>query len=57
VKKLIGVTVSASDLDWLTLRPSMLVDRARTGRVSLGAAQPHEVSRDDVAATLAELLA
>jgi uncharacterized protein YbjT (DUF2867 family) len=57
VKKLVDVTVSASDLDWLILRPSMLVDRAGTGRVSLGPAQPHdEIAREDVAATLAELL-
>ncbi|GAA1760387.1 NAD(P)H-binding protein [Agromyces humatus] len=57
VKKLVDVTVSSSDLDWLILRPSMLVDRAGTGTISLGPAQPHdEVSREDVAATLAELL-
>jgi hypothetical protein len=35
----------------------MLVDRDGTGRVALGPAQPHdEVTREDVAATLAELL-
>jgi Predicted nucleoside-diphosphate-sugar epimerases len=57
VKKLIDVTVSVSDLDWLILRPSMLVDRAGIGTVSLGPAQPHdEIAREDVAATLAELL-
>lgn len=57
VKKLVDVTVSAADLDWLILRPSMLVDRAGTGRVALGPAQPHdEIARQDVAATLAELL-
>ena len=57
VKKLTDVAVSLSDLDWLVLRPSMLVDRAGTGRVALGPAQPHdEISREDVAATLAELL-
>lgn len=57
VKKLTDVAVSLSDLDWLILRPSMLVDRPGTGRVSLGPAQPHdEISRQDVAATLAELL-
>lgn len=57
VKKLVDVTVSATDLDWLILRPSMLVDRAGTGRIALGPAQPHdEIARDDVAATLAELL-
>lgn len=57
VKKLTDVAVSVSDLDWLILRPSMLVDRAGTGRIALGPAQPHdEISRADVAATLAELL-
>jgi len=57
VKKLVDVTVTMSGLDWLILRPSMLVDHPGIGRVSLGPAQPHdEISRDDVAATLAELL-
>ena len=57
VKKLVDVTVSESELDWLILRPSMLVDRAGVGTVSLGPAQPHdEIAREDVAATLAELL-
>ncbi|WP_369138743.1 NAD(P)H-binding protein [Modestobacter versicolor] len=57
VKKLTDVAVSSSDLDWLIVRPSMLVDRAGTGRVALGPAQPHdEIAREDVAATLAELL-
>ena len=57
VKKLIDVTVSESYLDWLILRPSMLVDRAGTGAIALGPAQPHdEIPREDVAATLAELL-
>lgn len=57
VKKLVDVTVSMSDLDWLILRPSMLVDLAGIGTISLGPAQPHdEISREDVAATLAALL-
>ena len=57
VKKLVDVAVSTSDLDWLILRPSLLTDRAGTGRVSLGPAQPHdEIAREDVAATLAVLL-
>lgn len=57
VKKLIDVTVSESDLDWLILRPSLLVDRPGIGTVALGPAQPHdEITREDVAATLAELL-
>jgi uncharacterized protein YbjT (DUF2867 family) len=57
VKKLTDVAVTLSDLDWVVLRPSMLVDRAGTGRVALGPAQPHdEIAREDVAVTLAELL-
>lgn len=57
VKKLVDVTVSASDLDWLILRPSLLVDRPGIGTVALGPAQLHdEITREDVAATLAELL-
>lgn len=57
VKKLVDVTVSMSDLDWLIVRPSLLVDRRGTGRVALGPAQPHdEIPRADVADTLAELL-
>lgn len=57
VKKLVDVTVSASNLDWLILRPSLLVDRPGIGTVALGPAQLHdEITREDVAATLAELL-
>jgi uncharacterized protein YbjT (DUF2867 family) len=57
VKKLVDVTVSESPLEWLILRPSMLVDRAGTGGICLGPAQPNdEITREDVAATLAELL-
>ena len=57
VKKMTDVAVSESDLDWVVLRPSLLVDRPGTGRVALGPAEPHgEIARADVAATLAELL-
>ena len=57
VKKLVDVTVSMSDLDWVILRPSLLTDEPPTGTVALGPAQPHdEIAREDVAATLAELL-
>ncbi|WP_369253000.1 NAD(P)H-binding protein [Geodermatophilus amargosae] len=57
MKELTDVEVGLSDLDCLILRPSMLVDRPGTGRVSLGPAQPHdEIAREDVAATLAGLL-
>ncbi|MDN4481639.1 NAD(P)H-binding protein [Demequina muriae] len=57
VKKLIEVMVSMTDVDWLILRPSLLVDRVGSGLISLGPAQPNdEISRADVAETLAELL-
>ncbi|GAB2600615.1 NAD(P)H-binding protein [Pseudactinotalea suaedae] len=57
VKKLVDVAVTMSGLDWLILRPSLLLDRPGIGTVSLGPAQPHdEIAREDVAATLAELL-
>ena len=57
VKKLTDVAVSECDLDWLILRPSLLVDRPGTGRVALGPAEPHgEIARADVAATLAAVL-
>jgi uncharacterized protein YbjT (DUF2867 family) len=46
------------DLDWTILRPGVLTDDPGTGLVRLA---PHvdraEVPRDDVAATIAELLA
>ncbi|MDO9406958.1 NAD(P)H-binding protein [Patulibacter sp.] len=57
VKKDADVALSRSALDWLILRPSMLVDAAPTGTVSLGPAELHgEIARADVAVTLAELL-
>jgi nucleoside-diphosphate-sugar epimerase len=45
-------------LDWTILRPGRLTDDPGTGRVRLGAPPIHygEVSRDDVAAVLVELL-
>ena len=57
VKKEADVAVSRSELNWLILRPSLLVDDPGTGTVSLGPAELHgQIARDDVAATLAELL-
>ncbi|MEU5418641.1 NAD(P)H-binding protein [Streptomyces sp. NPDC001407] len=45
-------------LDWTILRPGSLTDEPGTGRVALGEATGHgQVSRDDVAAVLAALLA
>lgn len=57
VKKDADIALSRSALDWLILRPSLLVDGAGIGTVSLGPAEFHgEVPRADVAVTLAELL-
>ncbi len=56
-KKKVDIAVSRSDLDWLILRPSLLVDDPGVGTVSLGPAEFHgQVARADVAETLAELL-
>ncbi|WP_069761037.1 NAD(P)H-binding protein [Streptomyces sp. LUP47B] len=57
LKKGADIALSRSDLNWLILRPSLLLDGPGTGTVSLGPAEFHgEITRDDVAATLAELL-
>jgi uncharacterized protein YbjT (DUF2867 family) len=57
VKKRAEVEVSRSDLDWVVLRPSLLTDDSGVGTVDLGPAAIHtQVSRDDVAATVAALL-
>ncbi|WP_167161170.1 NAD(P)H-binding protein [Streptomyces sp. MBT27] len=57
VKKETDIALTRSDLDWLVLRPSLLVDDPGTGTVSLGPAEFHgQMSRADVAETLAELL-
>lgn len=57
VKKDADIALSRSDLDWLILRPSLLVDEPGAGTVSMGPAELHgRISRADVAATLAELL-
>ncbi|KMS87561.1 NAD-dependent dehydratase [Streptomyces regensis] len=57
VKKGADVAVSRTGLNWLILRPSLLVDDPGIGTVSLGPAEFHgQIAREDVAATLAELL-
>ncbi|RFA06986.1 hypothetical protein B7R21_17325 [Subtercola boreus] len=57
VKKAVEVAISRSGLDWLILRPSLLVDGSGAGTVSLGPAElHHQVAREDVAETLLELL-
>lgn len=57
VKKKADIELSESGLEWVILRPSALKNEPGTGKISLGVAQIHtEVRRDDVAATLAELV-
>jgi uncharacterized protein YbjT (DUF2867 family) len=57
VKKRADVALAEADLDWVILRPAVLTNRSGTGRISLGPAQIRtKISRDDVAATIAELL-
>jgi uncharacterized protein YbjT (DUF2867 family) len=57
VKKRADIELVHSGLDWVILRPSSLTDEPGSGRVSLSMAEPHtEISRDDVAATIASLL-
>ena len=57
VKKLAEVHLADTDLDWVILRPGTLLDTPGTGTVRTGWALPYgEVSRDDVAATLVEII-
>ncbi|WP_197381097.1 NAD(P)H-binding protein [Mycolicibacterium mengxianglii] len=57
VKKQADVELAASELDWVILRPAELADGVGSGTVSLSQALIHTtVSRDNVAATLAELV-
>jgi uncharacterized protein YbjT (DUF2867 family) len=57
VKKSADVALAHSGLEWLILRPSRLTNQPGAGTVSLSAAEEHgQISREDVAATLAELL-
>ncbi|WP_406169470.1 NAD(P)H-binding protein [Streptomyces canus] len=57
VKKGAEGALSRSDLNWLILRPSLLLDGPGIGTVSLGPAEFHaRITRDDVAATLVELI-
>lgn len=57
VKKAADVRLSRSGLDWVIVRPSLLVDSTGSGTVALGPAGLHgQISRADVASTLAELL-
>ncbi|WP_397386993.1 NAD(P)H-binding protein [Paenibacillus sp. ClWae2A] len=57
MKKKADIALSRNDLDWLILRPSLLVDIPGKGFVSLGPAEFHDqIAYADVAETLAELL-
>ncbi|MCX4817832.1 SDR family oxidoreductase [Streptomyces sp. NBC_01239] len=56
-KKRADAELAATALDWVILRPAALTDDPGTGRISLAPALVHtQVTRDDVAATLAELV-
>src|SRR5215471_1768337 len=58
-KKAAEDAIKVFPLDWLIVRPGRLTDEPGTGLVRLGSPPVHygSVSRDDVAAVLAELLA
>jgi uncharacterized protein YbjT (DUF2867 family) len=57
VKKRADVELSRTELDWMILRPSSLNNQTGVGTISLGPAEIHtEIRRDDVAATIAELI-
>lgn len=57
VKKDADVYLTATDLDWVVVRPGTLTDGPGTGRVHAGWAVPYgDVARDDVAAFLAGVL-
>lgn len=56
-KKHAETVLVLTDLDWVILRPSALRNEPGTGTVDLGVAKVHEeIARDDVAATIVELL-
>ena len=57
VKRQADVHLAAANLEWVIVRPGTLTNAPGTGRVRLGLAIPYdEVSRDDLAAVLAELV-
>ena len=56
-KKRAEIALVQTDLDWLIVRPSALLNDPGTGRVDLGLAKVHEeITRDDVAHTVVALL-
>jgi uncharacterized protein YbjT (DUF2867 family) len=57
VKKTAEIALTQSGLDWVILRPAVLLNEPGRGNVALGPAEFHgEITREDVAETLAELL-
>ncbi|MEW5751382.1 SDR family oxidoreductase [Pseudomonas lactis] len=57
VKRQADVYLSHTELDWVILRPGTLLNELGTGLIRTGLAIPYgEVSRDDVAATLVQLI-
>ncbi|MFK4541596.1 hypothetical protein RKD29_001192 [Streptomyces tendae] len=57
MQKSAEVALSRSGLNWLIVRPSLLLDDPGTGTVSLGPAELHgETACEGVAATFADLL-
>lgn len=57
VKKRADVAVTRSRVNWVILRPSLLVDEPGSGHVSMGPAEVHDqIPREDVAQVLADLL-
>ncbi|MGF6512951.1 uncharacterized protein YbjT (DUF2867 family) [Pseudomonas sp. BT76 TE3572] len=57
VKKRADARLMGADLDWVIVRTGTLLEDTGTGKIRADVTIPHgEVSRDDVAATLAELI-
>lgn len=57
VKKRADAHLVGTGLDWVIVRPGTLMDDSGTGKIRADVAIPYgEVSRDDVATTLAELI-
>ncbi len=57
-KKRAEIRLVETELDWVILRPAALNNSPPMGRIDLGLSKLHgEISRDDVASTLVELIA
>lgn len=57
VKKQADVHLAESDLDWVIVRPGLLLDSPGTGNVRAGLAIPYgDVAREDVAAALVAII-